>query len=66
LQELRLLTVGEVVNLGAEEVGQLCGLKVGPKIRLGKALKRLDVSGGAASPSDLEPLSPELLAVIEA
>jgi hypothetical protein len=59
--------VAEVVNLGAEEVGQLCGLKVGPKIRLGKALKRLDASGGAdgaainnASPPDREPLSPEL------
>jgi hypothetical protein len=41
LEELRVLTVAEVVRRGSDELQRLCGLKVGPKVRLDKALKRV-------------------------
>jgi hypothetical protein len=71
LEELRVLTVAEVVRRGADELGQLCGLKVGPKVRLEKALKRVAASGDVAevpvvvaTPTPT-PVSAELFAVIE-
>jgi hypothetical protein len=51
-----IVTVEELARRGSEEIGQLCGLKVGPKMKLGKALERLE----AAKPPALEPLSAEL------
>jgi hypothetical protein len=67
LEELRVLTIAELVRRGGEEIGKACGLKVGPKMKLGKALKRLNAGAEAvveAAPLTPEPLSAELQEVI--
>jgi hypothetical protein len=58
LEELRVLTVAEVVRCGSDELQRLCGLKVGPKVRLDKALKRVatGISGESAVPVAMPPV----------
>jgi hypothetical protein len=59
LEELRVPTIKALVRRGAEEIGTLCGLKVGPKMKLGKALKRLNA--GVEAVIAAAPLAPEHL-----
>jgi hypothetical protein len=59
-----------VLHRGADELGLLCGLKVGPKVRLEKVLKRIAASGAVAElpvvvKADPTPVSAELFAVID-
>ena len=79
LEKHGVLTVAELTRRG-DEIGTLCGLKLGPKMKLEKALKRLR-SGGvdlaeeappmpvlppmqAAPEAPFEPLSAKLQAVM--
>ena len=68
LAEFQIWTVEELVRRGVDEVGQLCGLKVGPKMKLSKALKRLEAGSAALAeeaPPAREPLSAELQEVAD-
>jgi hypothetical protein len=60
LAKLHVLTVEELVRRGADEVGQLCGLKIGPKTKLAKALKGVGVAVvPLAAVVEVAPLAPE-------
>jgi hypothetical protein len=41
LLELRVLTMAELLRRGPEELGVLCGLKLGPKMKFVKVVERL-------------------------
>jgi hypothetical protein len=44
LLEQRVLTMAELLRRGPEEIGQLCGLKLGPNMKFVKVVKRLSAA----------------------
>jgi hypothetical protein len=62
---LRVLTVADVVQRGADDIGQLCQLKIGPKIRLEKGIKRLN-GGVGVSVAPSPPPAPAAVAAVPA
>jgi hypothetical protein len=67
LLELRVLTMAELLRRGSEEIGVLCGLKLGPKMKFDKVVKRLSAAAGPeAAPVQASPhAAPPAAAVVE-
>jgi hypothetical protein len=64
LEGLGVLTMADLVRHGANEIGQMCGMKLGPKMKLEKVLKKWSAGAAAdnAVPSAVvEPLKPDPL-----
>jgi hypothetical protein len=57
LEKHGVLTLAELVRRG-DEIGQLCGLKLGPKMKLEKLLQRLTARGTKATDS-VEEMPPQ-------
>jgi hypothetical protein len=67
LEKHGVLTLAELARRG-DEIGQLCGLKLGPKMKLEKLLERLTARGAADSVEEMppQPVLPPMQAAPEA